>query len=207
MPQSPQSSARRELANMIESSDDGDRPSITDAHGTIARFEMAYSPNESDRFAFGPPLWARIPGYIFLAFAATVGLLVLYAHFAPSNSRLYIWIVEGDHHRAFGSAPLAFVIAFTAIGNVIKTGLRGVIVTAEGIEARILLAGGFPKVRRWTWAQVDRLVIDGEDVMVELWNGEYERLPKVKDGEKLANLLASIATARGRAVTRLSKSV
>jgi hypothetical protein len=46
-------------------------------------------------------------------------------------------------------------------------------------------------------------VIDGENVMLELWNGEYERLPKVKDGKRLADLLASIATARGRSVTRL----
>jgi len=173
-------------------------------NGSIAKFEMAYSPNKSDRFSFGPPLWARIPGYVFLAFAAVIGLTVFTAYHGSSNSSLYIWVVEGDKHRVLGSAPLAFIILFAAVGNVIKTGLRGVIVTAEGIEARILLAGGFPKVKRWTWAQIDRLVVDDESVMLELWNGEYERLPKVKDAKKLGDLLASIATARGRGVTRLA---
>ena len=196
----------RQLLDVVESSDDGDRPSVTDVNGTVAKFEMAYSPDKSDRFAFGPPLSARIPGYLFLAFAAVVGLTVFAAYHGSSNSRLYIWVVEGDRNRVFGSAPLAFIILFAAIGNVIKTGLRGVIVTAEGIEARVLLAGGFPKVKRWTWSQIDRLVVDEEDVMLELWNGEYERLPKVKDGKKLADLLASIATARGRGVTRLAST-
>ena len=190
------------LADVVE--DDGDRPSVTNVDGTVAKFEMAYSPDRSDRFAFGPPLWARIPGYVFLAFAAAVGLTVFAAYHGSSNSSLYIWVVEGDRHRVFGSAPLAFIILFAAIGNVIKTALRGVIVTADGVEARILLTGGLPRVKRWTWAQIDRLVVDGDDVMLELWNGEYERLPKVKEGKKLADLLASIATARGRAVTRLT---
>ena len=39
--------------------------------------------------------------------------------------------------------------------------------------------------------------------MLELWDGTYERLPKVRDGKRLADLLAGIATARGRSVTRL----
>jgi hypothetical protein len=47
--------------------------------------------------------------------------------------------------------------------------------------------------------------VDDEEVMIELWNGSYERLPKVRDGQKLAELLARIASARGRTVTRLSK--
>ncbi len=198
------SSQPHHLPDVVDSSDEGDRPSITDVNGSIAKFEMAYSPNKSDRFSFGPPLWARIPGYVFLAFAAVIGLTVFTAYHGSSNSSLYIWVVEGDKHRVLGSAPLAFIILFAAVGNVIKTGLRGVIVTAEGIEARILLAGGFPKVKRWTWAQIDRLVVDDESVMLELWNGEYERLPKVKDAKKLGDLLASIATARGRGVTRLA---
>ena len=192
-----------QLPDVIESSDEGDRPSITEVNGTVAKFEMAYAPEKSDRFAFGPPMLARIPGYAFLAFAAVVGLTVLTAYNGSSNSSLYIWVVEGDKHRVFGSGPLAFIILFAAVGNVIKNSLRGVIVTAEAVEMRMLVAG-FPRVKRWTWAQIDRLVVDEEEVMLELWDGSYERLPKVKNGQKLADLLASIATARGRSVTRLS---
>lgn len=196
---------RPQLPDVVESSDDGDRPSITEVNGTVAKFEMAYAPERSDRFAFGAPLLARIPGYAFLVFAALIGLTVLTAYYGSSNSRLYIWIVEGDRHRLFGSGPLAFIILFAAVGNVIKTALRGVIVTADAVEARMIIAG-FPRVRRWTWAQIDRLVVDEEEVMLELWDGTYERLPKVRDGKKLVDLLASVATARGRAVTRLTKT-
>ena len=53
-------------------------------------------------------------------------------------------MVEGDRHRVFGSGPLAFIIVFAALGNVLKTALRGVIVTADAIEARFLVAG-FPR--------------------------------------------------------------
>jgi hypothetical protein len=190
------------LPDVVEDIDDGDRPSITEVNGTVAKFEMAYNADKSDRFAFGVPLVARLPGYAFLAFAAIIGLTVLSAYYGSSNSSLYIWVVEGDRHRVFGSGPLAFIIVFAALGNVLKTALRGVIVTADAIEARFLVAG-FPKVKRWTWAQIDRLVVDEGDVMLELWDGTYERLPRVHDAKKLADLLAGIATARGRAVTRL----
>ncbi len=200
---SPPPAASLAAADMIADVDEGDRPSITEVNGTVAKFEMAFDPQKSDRFAFGVPLLARIPGYAFLAFAAVVALTVLAAYNGSSNSRLYIWVVEGDRNRVFGSGPLAFIIAFAALGNVVKTALRGVIVTRDAIEARFLIAG-FPKVKRWTWAQIDRLVVDDEDVMLELWDGTYERLPKVRDGKKLAELLMGIAAARGRTITRLS---
>lgn len=190
------------LPDVVDDVDDGDRPSITEVNGTVAKFEMAYNADKSDRFAFGVPLLTRLPGYAFLAFAALIGLTVLSAYYGSSNSSLYIWVVEGDRHRVFGSGPLAFIIVFAALGNVLKTALRGVVVTADAIEARFLVAG-FPKVKRWTWAQIDRLVVDEGDVMLELWDGTYERLPKVRDGKKLADLLAGIATSRGRSVTRL----
>ena len=36
--------------------DDGDRISVTDVNGTVARFEMTYSPPAGERLKFGPPL-------------------------------------------------------------------------------------------------------------------------------------------------------
>ena len=201
-PQTP--SSPPPLPDVIDSSDDGDRPSITEVNGTVAKFEMAYAPEKSDRFAFGPPMISRIPGLVFLAFGAAVALTVFAAYHGSSNSSLYIWVVEGDRNRPMGSGPLAFIILFAAIGNVIKTALKGVIVTADAVEIRVTQAG-FPKVKRWTWAQIDRIVVEDDEVMLELWNGSYERMPKVRDGQKLADLLARIATARGRTVTRLGK--
>jgi hypothetical protein len=205
VPQPPTPPPAALLPDVIGDGDDGDRPSITEVNGTVAKFEMAYAPDKSDRFTFGPPLLSRLPGYAFLLFAVAVGMTVLSAYHGSSNSRLYIWVVEGDRHRVFGSAPLAFIILFAALGNVVKTALRGVIVTAEAVEARMMVAG-FPRVKRWTWAQIDRLVVDGDEVMLELWNGTYERLPKVKDGLRLAELLTRVAASRGRGVTRLDRN-
>ncbi len=203
-PPGPPPAASPLLRDVIDGADDGDRPSITEVNGTVAKFEMAYNAAKSDRFAFGVPTMSRVPGYLFLLFAAVVGLVVLTAYNGSSNTSLYRWVVEGDRNRVFGSGPLAFIILFAAVGNVIKTALQGVVITADAIEVRALYAG-FPRVKRWTWAQVDRLVVDDDSVMLELWNGTYERLPKVKDGKKLADLLAGIATSRGRAVTRLAR--
>jgi hypothetical protein len=39
--------------------------------------------------------------------------------------------------------------------------------------------------------------------MFELWNGQYERLPPVRDPAKLGELLERIATGRRIRVTRL----
>ncbi len=190
----------------VEAVDEGDRASITEVGGSIAKFEMAYAPLRNDRFAFGPPLLARLPGYAFFLVAVAFGLTVLAAYSGPSQTRLFVWIVEGDRHRLFGSGPLAFVLMIAAAGNLLKTALRGVIVTADAVEARLLVAG-FPKVKRWTWAQIDRVILSGDEVMLELWDGSYERLPTVRAGEALANLLARVATSRGRAVTRLAKPI
>lgn len=186
---SPNSIARDE--------DDGDRDSITEVNGTVARFEMAYNPNPGDRFSFGPPLWQRLPSLLFLGFAAAVGAAAFAAHHSPTSSALYRFIVAENR------TPLAIVIVFAAIATFVRAGLRGVIVTREGVETRSL-SMGFPRVRRYRWAQIDRVIVDGESVAFELWNGTFERLPKVRDGQELATLLERVALGRGRQVTRLS---
>lgn len=197
------SESKPELPSMFETSD-GDRPSVTDAGGTVARFEMAYSPEPDDRFRFGPPLSQRAGSLLFLLFALVLASAVLIAYAGYGPNGLLAWVVEGDKNRPLGSVPLSVFILLSAIGTVIRAGMRGVIVTAEGIEARYLLPMGVPRIRKWSWAQIDRLIVDEDDVMLELWNGAYEKLPRVRDGEKLGRLLTRIATARGRQVTRLA---
>ncbi|MBS2015999.1 MAG: hypothetical protein JST00_24160 [Deltaproteobacteria bacterium] len=192
----------RELEDVVRD-DDEDRPSITEVNGTVAKFEMAYNPERAERFAFGPPIWARVPGLLFLAAAAAAALLVFTAYHSSSNSSLFIWVVEGDRHRQIGSGPFSVLMLVIAALNALKTELRGVIVTGDAIETRDIRLGGMPSVKRFTWAQVDRVVIDDDHVMLELWNGTYDKLPRVHRGRELADLLARIATARGRAVTRL----
>lgn len=188
-----------DLPGMIESVDDGDRPSVTETNGTVARFEMAFDPNPGDRFAFGPPIWQRLPSLLFLGFAGAIGFAALLAHYASSsNTALYRFIVTENR------TPLVFVIVLAAIATFIRSGLRGVIVTREGVETRTL-AMGIPRVRKFRWAQIDRVILDKDAVLFELWNGTYERLPKVREGEKLVDILGRVAVGRGRQVTRLDR--
>lgn len=186
------------LPGMIETSDDGDRPSITEVNGTVAHFEMAYNPNPQDRFAFGPPILQRLPSLVFVGFASVLVIATLLAQNAAANPSLHKFIVSE------GRMPLVIIICFAAVATFIRSGLRGVIVTADSVETRAL-SMGFPRVRRYRWAQIDRIILDKDSVLFELWNGEYERLPKVHKGEELVDLLERVAHARGRQVTRLDR--
>ena len=94
----------------------------------------------------------------------------------------------------------------SAIGTAIRSSMRGVVVSAEGVETRSLVALGLPRVRRWAWAQIHRVVVDESDEgMLELWDGTYERLPEVAEARKLTQLLEQIALGRRMQVTRLSR--
>ena len=67
--------------------DDGDRESVTDVNGSVARFEMSYSPPSAARIKFGPPLRTRVPSALYLLAATALGAAVLYAYTAaPSSS-------------------------------------------------------------------------------------------------------------------------
>ncbi len=182
---------------------DGDRISVTDVNGTVARFEMAYSPSDSERHRFGPPLRQRLPSLVFLAFGVAMLGAVLYGESGHSSSGLSQWLADQDRGRPIGSLGLAVIVLACALGTVARAQMRGLIVRADGVEARYLLALGFPRICRWTWAQVERVIVDDESVMFEMWNGEYERLPEVHDTHRLADLLERIAAGRKIRVTRL----
>ncbi|HLK38407.1 MAG TPA: hypothetical protein VKU41_16705 [Polyangiaceae bacterium] len=171
--------------------DDGDRPSVTDVNGTVARFEMTYSPPSGEKEKFGPPLRSRIPSAIYMLGALVLGGVVLYAYaLAPSTSVVFGWVVEGDRGRPVSAGVLATVIVVSALGTVLRTHMRGVLLSEEWIEARYLLPLGIPRARRWGWPQVLRVVIDGTRVALELWDGSFERLPEVAKGRELVESIA-----------------
>ncbi len=198
--------AGENLNEVAADAEPSERISVTDVNGTVARFEMAYSPNDKDRFAFGPPLRMRVPSFIFLGFSLVLVGLVLAAHAGSSNSKLYVWLVEGDRGRPVSAGVLATIVFLSAVGTVIRAHMRGVIVRAEGVEARYLLPMGVPRIKRWAWTQIERIVVDAHAVMFELWNGEYVRMPDVAKPGELGDLLERIATARRIRVTRLPLS-
>jgi hypothetical protein len=113
-------------------------------------------------------------------------------------------LVEGDRGRPLSAMALALIIFVSAIGTVIRAHMRGVVVHSDGIEGRYLLALGIPRVRRWAWAQVHRMLVDDTQVMLELWDGTYERLPEVQNTHKLVELLENIAGSRRIEMTHLS---
>lgn len=181
----------------IDDVDEGDRPSITDVNGTVARFEMAYNPAPEERFVFGPPVWQRLPSLVFVGFAAVLGIVTVLAHHSAHESELYRFVVVGNR------TPFAILVGFAAIATFLRSGMLGVIVTREGVETRTL-ALGIPRVKKHRWPQIDRVVLDGESVLFELWNGTYERLPRVGDAAGLVDLLERVATGKGRQITRLA---
>jgi hypothetical protein len=184
--------------------DDGERVSVTDVNGTVAHFEMTYSPPTGGRVKFGPPLGSRIPSAIYLVAALVLGALVLYAYTAASSgSRLFVWIVEGDRGRPLSASVLAVIVVVSAFATVLRTHMRGVLVSDEWIEARYLLPLGIPRARRWAWAQVLRVVLDGTRVALELWDGSFETLPTVGKGRDLVALVLKHAQRRRIDVTLL----
>jgi hypothetical protein len=200
--QSSPSPEERVLPSVVD--DDGDRISVTDVNGTVARFEMTYSPPAGERLKFGPPLAARIPSAIYLAGALVLGALVLYAYeAASSNSVLFVWVVEKDRGRPLSANVLTVIVVISALATVLRTHMRGVLVSDDWVEARYLLPFGIPRARRWAWTQVLRVVLDGTRVAFELWDGSFERLPEVAKGRELVDVVLQHATQKRIDVTVL----
>jgi hypothetical protein len=195
----------RDLPELGNVSTDGDRSSVTDVNGTVARFEMAYNAAADGPTTFGPPLRQRIPSFLYLAAAGAIAAIVFAAPAAPRGSFLFRFVVEGDNGRPLSAAAISLILIASAVGTVIRAHMRGVIVKREGIEARYLLALGFPRIRHWTWAQIHRLVLDDDEAMLELWDASYARLPEVADTKAMTTLLEQIGQARAIQVTRLKR--
>jgi hypothetical protein len=173
-------------------------------------FDMTYRPAGS--VSFGPPLRERLPALGYLAFAIAVGAVILYGQNAPSNSAIFKWVVEGDQHRLFSSSLCGAILFSSAVAAVLRSQMRGVVVHPDGIETRELLALGWPRVRRLTWSQIDRLFVPAAKpsattdvheapalaggIRLDLWDGTRASLPNVADTTALALLLEKVALAR-----------
>lgn len=193
--------ASRDLPALGEENE-GERVSVTDVHGSVARFDMSY-PAQDGPTLFGPPLRQRLPSFLYLAIAIIAAVVIFVAPTMSRGSFLFMWVVEGDRGRPLSAAALSLILVASAIGTVIRAHMRGVVVKREGIEARYLLTLGFPRIKKWNWAQIHRMVLDDEHIMLELWDNAYARLPEVGDTKALSRLLEQIGAARSIQVTRL----
>lgn len=196
----------------LSSAADFEEVSVTGVNGTIARFDMAYSPRSGARYAFGAPWTAHAFAYAFAVLALSVCAVIAVAHLSLVETEWQRFIIEGDRHRPLGSLPFALVLALSALGTIARSHLRGVIVSDDGIETRELLGFGIPRIRKLTWSEVHRVVIDDTDpdsakrsIMLELWDGSFHHLPKLKAPEDACLAIERQAAHFKIAVTRLAR--
>jgi hypothetical protein len=155
---------------------------------------MTYRPAES---VFGPPWAKRIPSLVYLVIALAVVAIVLTAERSPSNSWLYVYVVERDVHRIIGSRTLAVVLLLSSLAAVVRAGMRGVRIRGDGVEYRDVVSLGLPRVKRFKWAQIDRIILDQPtNIALDLWDGTRAFLPAVGDRAGLAQVLEKVAAAR-----------
>jgi len=160
---------------------------------------MTYRPTEE---TYGPPLRVRLPSVLYLVVALGVIAAVALGEASPSNSWLFKYVVEADAHRYISSRVFAGLLLASALASFLQAGMRGVRVRGDGVEYRDLVSMVWPKVRRYKWAQIDRLTIEeGDLIVLDLWNGDRALLPPVMNGTRLASTLEKVALARAIPVT------
>ncbi len=158
-------------------------------------FDMTYRPVKTQ--TFGPPVSAHLPSLVYLLLAVALVVVVIVGSISANGSWLFRYIVEADSQRLLGARPLAAIVLGSALASVIRARMRGVIVHPEGLEARDILGVGWPRVRRFAWPQIDKIVLDaGQTIAVDLWDGRREWLPKVGERAELAAVLEQVAMAR-----------
>ena len=163
-------------------------------------FDMTYRPVDVTRF--GPPLSETWPSLAYLVLAVAVVAAVALGSISPSGSWLFRRVVEDDAHRVLGARPFAAILLLSALAGVVRTWMRGVLVHPDGVEARDVVGGAWPRVRRFAWPQIDAIHLEGEQlVALDLWDGTRAFLPAVADRHGLSRALERVAMARAIPVT------
>lgn len=140
-------------------------------------FDMTYQPEEC---RFGPTWLARLPSLLYLAIALVVGLLVLVGENSGANSRLFDYVVVQDAGRVMSIRTLAIVLLVGAVSAVLRTGMRGIRIVPGGVETRDVTSLFMPKVRRYTWPQMECIILDSKrSIALDLWDGRRDYLPKL----------------------------
>ena len=154
---------------------------------------MTYRPTES---SFGPPFAARIPSLLYLALALSGVAAVIAAEHSSSNSWLYVNIVERGVRGFISARVCAGLLLMGAISSFLRTNMRGVRVRGDGVDYRDSSLG-WPRARRFKWAQIDRIVLDmPTHIALDLWDGTRSFLPAVDDRAALSMVLEKVGHAR-----------
>lgn len=155
-------------------------------------FDMTYRPAEE---FFGPPLRYRLPAFAHALLAILLVALVFIVERGPQDSALFEYMFRKKHMVDTHVAAGAF--ALSSVFSILRDGMRGVKIRANWIEYRELISAVWPKVRRYRWAQIDRINFEESgSISLDLWDGRMEFLPQVSDPEALRNVLERLAAAR-----------
>jgi hypothetical protein len=157
-------------------------------------FDMTYRPAET---AFGPPFVVHLPSIVYLVVAVAAVVVVILAEHSAPGSYLYHHVVLRGAHGFIGARTVAFLLVAGAVASLVKTSMRGVRIRGDGLEFRDVLLLGLPRLRRYKWAQIDRILLDTpRSISVELWDGTLTELPEVGDRARLSVALEKVAHAR-----------
>jgi len=155
---------------------------------------MTYRPAET---VFGPPFVVRLPSLVYLVIALGAVIAVLLAEQSAPGSFLYNQIVLRGAHGFVGARTFAGLLFAGAVASLVGANMRGVRIRGDGLEFRDVIALGVPRLRRFKWAQIDRIVLDApRSIVLELWDGTRADLPEVGDRARLAAALEKVAHAR-----------
>lgn len=155
---------------------------------------MTYRPAET---AFGPPFAAHLPSIVYLVIAFTAVVLVFLGERAPAGTFLYHQVVERSLQGFIGARTVAGFLVFGALASLIRTSMRGVRIRGDGLEFRDVMPLGLPRLRRYKWAQIDRILLDvASGIELELWDGSRAYLPEVNDRASLGAALEKVGHAR-----------
>jgi hypothetical protein len=155
---------------------------------------MTYRPTAR---VFLAPWRYRFPSLLYLALTLIIAGVVFVAEHSPSNSVLYVHLIEHGSRRLISPRMFAILLLISSVSTVLRSNMRGVRVRGDGIEYRDVVSLLIPKLRRFRWAQMDRITLMKTGlVTIDLWDGTRAILPRVQDSDLLARTLEQVAHAR-----------
>jgi hypothetical protein len=150
---------------------------------------------------------------VYLALALVAVVVVVIAEQSPVDSWLDTRVVAEDMRHFISARRFAGALLVSALAATLRAGMRGVRVKGDAVEYRDIVGLAWPRVRRYKWAQIDRIILDSpEHVSFDLWDGTRAFLPTVSDREGLSAALEKVAAARaipvrgGRGVDEIPES-
>jgi len=155
---------------------------------------MTYRPTAR---VFVAPWRYRLPSLLYLGLTIVVAIVVVIAEHSPTNSVLYVKLVEEGSRRIITARTFAILLFVSSVSSVIRANMRGVRVRGDGIEYRDVVSLLIPKLRRLRWAQMDRIhLMKAGLITIDLWDGSRAILPKVHEHDLLSRTLEQVAHAR-----------